>query len=138
MNRILPLSKMRPKPLEAYKTLIEKFLKAKGDNENVCGRYLELSDELEEMKDKLEALHAVAGDNDSNPEAEISILNDNMAAQGAQSLVSKALVFCGNSKSESVFLWVTRSKKLQSVNKWTDQQTLDAATMALKGPAGEC
>ena len=128
-------------PLEAYKTLFEKFLKAKGDNEKVCGRYLELSDELEETKDKLEALHAIVGDNsvlnDSNPEAEISILNDNMAAQGAQSSVSKAPVFCGNSESKSVFLWVTRLKKLQSVNKWTDQQTLDAATMALKGPAGE-
>ena len=75
-------------PLEAYKTLFEKFLKAKGDNEKVCGLYLELSDELEETKDKLEA-------------------------------------------------WVTRLKKLQSVDKWTDQQTLDAATMALNGPAGE-
>ena len=74
-------------PLEAYKTLFEKFLKAEGDNKKVCRRYLELSDVLEETKDKLEALHAVAGDNsvlnDSNPEAEISILNDNMAAQGA-------------------------------------------------------
>ena len=27
-------------PLEAYKTLFEKFLKAKGDNEKVRGRYL--------------------------------------------------------------------------------------------------
>ena len=65
--------------------------------------------------------------NDSNPEAEISILNDNMAAQGAQSSVSKAPLFCGNSKSEYVFLWVTRLKKLQSKNKWTNQQILDAA-----------
>ena len=95
-------------PPEAYKTLFEKFLKAKGDNEKVRGRYLELSDELEETRDKLEALHTIAGDNsvlnDSNPEAEISILNDNMAAQVAQSSVSKAPVFCGNSVSESVFL----------------------------------
>ena len=83
--------------LEAYKTLFQKFLKAKGDNEKVCGRYLELSDELEETKDKLEALYAIAGDNsvleDSSPEAEISILNDNMAARGAQSSVSEAPVF---------------------------------------------
>ena len=74
-------------PLEAYKTVFEKFLKAKGDSEKVRGCYMELSEELEETRDKLEALHAIAGDNsvleDSNPEAEISILNDNMAAQGA-------------------------------------------------------
>ena len=79
---------------------------------------MELAEELDETRDKLEALHAIAGDNsvleDSNPEAEISILNDNLAAQGAQSLVSKAPVFCGDSESESVFLWVTRLKKLQS------------------------
>ena len=44
-----------------------------------------MADELEDTKEKLEALHAVAGENsvlnDSNPEAEISILNDIMAAQ---------------------------------------------------------
>ena len=45
---------------------------------------------------------------DSNPGAEISILNDNMAAQ--------APIFCGNSESESVFLWVIQLKKLQSLD----------------------
>ena len=122
-------------PLEAYKTLFEKFLKAKGDNEKVRGRYHELAVELDKTREKLEALHAKAGENsvleDSNPEAEISILNDNMAAQEAQPSASKAPVICGNSEPESVFLWVTKLKKLQSVNKWTDQQTLDASTMAL-------
>ena len=94
-------------PLEAYKTLFEKFLKAKGDSKKVRVRYMELSDELEETKEKLEALHAVAGENsvlnDSNPEAEISILNDSMAAQGAQSLVSKAPVFCETASQNQCF-----------------------------------
>ena len=83
----------------------------------------------------------MVGDNsvleDSNPDAEISILNDNMTAQNAQASAIKAPVLCRNSEPESVFLLVTRLKKLKSVNKWTDQQTLDATTMALKGLAGE-
>ena len=89
-------------PLEAYKTLFEKFLKAKGDGEKVCGRYMESAEELDETRDKLEALHAIAGENscleDSNLEAEISILNDNMATQGAQ----KTPFFVGTA-SQSLF-----------------------------------
>ena len=104
------------------------------------GFHHELAEELNETRERLETLHAVVGDNsvleDSNAEGEISILTNSMAAQNTQTLASKAPVFCGNSKSESVFLWVTQLKKLQSVNKWTDQQTLDTATMALKAPPG--
>lgn len=74
-------------PLEAYKTLFGKFLNWKGYNEKVWGRYHKLAEELDKIKEKLEALHAIAGENsvlqDSNPEAEISILHDNMSAQGA-------------------------------------------------------
>ena len=94
-------------PLEDYKILFEKFLKAKGDNKKVWGCYSKLAEELDEIRERLEAFHAVAGKKsvleDSSPEAEISILNDNMAAQVAQTLASMAPVFWGNSESDSFF-----------------------------------
>ena len=37
--------------LEAYETLCEKFLKAKGDNEKVQGRYVELAEELDKTRE---------------------------------------------------------------------------------------
>ena len=50
----------------------------------------ELSAELNERKEKLETLQNVAGNNQvleySDPEAVISILKDNMAAQTTQTL----------------------------------------------------
>ena len=58
--------------LEAYKILFEKFLKAKGDNEKVRGCYHKLAEKMDETRERLEALHAVAGKNsvleDSNLE----------------------------------------------------------------------
>ena len=125
-------------PEEAYKNLFAKWQALAADNEVVRGRYAKTAQELLDAKQEIEALNTLAGDHSVvENSGEISILNDNMAAAGNQSSVSKAPVFTGTAESESVFLWVTRLKKLQCVNKWSDEQTLDAATMALKGPAGE-
>ena len=81
-------------PLEAYKILFEKFLKAKGDNEKVWGCYSKLAEELDETRERLEALHAVAGKNsvleDSNPEAgNFSIVRTHLLENPMYGLVVK-------------------------------------------------
>ena len=68
----------------------------------------ELSAELNERKEKLETLQNVAGNNQvleySDPEAVISILKDNMAAQTTQTLAWKAPVFSvGTADREKFF-----------------------------------
>ena len=121
-------------PEEAYRLLFAKFEEARERGEVYSTRFAKAITELRQVKEENDQLNNLAGER-SVLEGDLSILSGDMATVQGQSSPTKAQAFHGN--GENVYLWILNLRKLQSVQKWTDVQTLDAALMALQGKAGD-